>query len=446
MIKKLTSILVLGVLLFSCGDDFTDDYNKLKSEYDQLISQKEELQKKNEELKGENLEMVKNYQGDLVSSFISSTLLSLLNDGDEISKTQPVNIFEDGVLIKTQLRIYKNYINSSANFSSAFEVLEYTHTTNDDGVITKSSSNKYTINWGWENQNCVSIIVSEDDDEYVKLELNTDGQYTKIQQYNDIYEFKYNDNKDIIERKITYDKVNIVISVYEYNSDNNLSKIKSTRNGNLSEEIVFVYEENLTTKKSKSYNNDGNLRTEMNQSFNNNGKIVKFYEFETNDKRKRYRDFTYINNVVSSYEAKTESLNNIGEIISTDYQTIEDIENFKIAQYASYQNNRYHMSYSNFKKSTYTSRTVKNNVETYYYKITAEHFDDHRTEQDKHYIIFNKDGSKKQESSYLEHFEESPYAAKKRETINYENGVAKETIIETNANNSKYGTNWIKQN
>lgn len=441
--KILTLLLI--VFCVSCGEDFTDDYNKLKKEYDQLAKEKEELTHINEKLKGDKLELVKESQNTLVTNFVTN-IIQTIDDDDNIYGTEYHNVFEEGKLAQTIVKKRKD--NFSLKYGiDPFSKKIYTHTYNEAGLIIKSTTDAYTIDYGWQNQNCVSIILTQGKYVY-KYTYNINGLITNFKASNYSMEYVYNANEDIKSTK-RIDEDGTVLTEFAYNDDKTLKQVTRKYDGVLTYQKDYNYENNLFTHTTIIKRKTGEFYSKETFSYNADNLLVKYFEHQTHSTEiKRYVDIEYTNKEITKYIRKQENFkNNLLE--KTYHKIVDNIVNYSVPEYPNYQNNRYDAYEDYFKSSrrkTWTAlpdATIKD-VRYYVIENLEERKDDYY-HQTKSKLSLNEDGTSKEKTTFSNWFTEEPYAPKKKEIIEYVNNQPSKTTVYTNNENKKYSIVWTIQ-
>lgn len=437
--------LCVACLAISCGDDFTDDYNKVKKEVDEINKKKEEILKKNEELKGENLELIKSRQATLVSNYITGVLKSFNSVDHEICYSH-FNTFEEGKLTQTTLILYNtDYTINGNKPTEASDKLVYKHSYNEEGVLIKSESKKQTITWGWDNQNCVSILITKGEEEYI-YKLNKSGLYTEIEDNESKTVFTYDTNDNLISSKKTYkDKDLIYNTENKYNSENNLTSSITTRNGEPYREFTYSYTETGNTYSVVRHDDKGELYWDDTVVYDTDGNLVQrkgritdnHYNLEAKYENgvlvyilqddKTYRDGKQ---VLGTKKIFTEMVH-----LDTPFKIVSGLSsnpldfNFKQCRFKKWSFSRYSQKY-----------TLKDNYEIERFLEREKHHNYKRI------LHFDEDDNKIKEIFNNSYFEEAPFAPKSRTVKLFENNVEISTHDEVNDLNQKYiqYQNWVK--
>jgi hypothetical protein len=450
--KSLLLIFLLGILM-SCGEDFTDDYNKLKKEYDQLSEQQKELNKKNEELSAANQKMVIQNQEGLVVNFISKQI-KLIEDDKRLYESRFKNILKDGKLDKTIITEYVRDFDLTDNFQMPISTITYQHTYNDKGIIIKSESNQKLINWGWEDGNCVDIIITRYEPEHsskreyiTTYKINKQGSITSIKYTNLTYNFSYDSNNNLIKKEQINEGKLIRKEEYEYNSDQKLVKLNYFNEKGLFRTDAIKYESDRTifTKDLKSKENNGSYKE---FEYDLNYRIIK--------RTSKSGSYNYLSEVkydnenkVSYYKYEAKDYNGSTLISGTTKEITNIIHNTRQTYLQLNYSNYIQFNTSELKSFKYKELQFEEGDADFSLKESYELV---RKNEDKNFqtiskINFDKDENKIKELVNTEFFEEAPFAPKKREIKTFENNALISTVMQTNTiNKSSYYQGWKTQN
>ncbi|MCT4615286.1 MAG: hypothetical protein N4A49_10480 [Marinifilaceae bacterium] len=438
-LMKSVLIISLAIFAISCGDDYTDDYDKAKKEYDQLVKENSELLELNKKLKDNELKAVKESQNNLITNFITNTLQNI-NEDNDIVNTQYKNIFEDGKLHQTIVK--KRIARFGLEYNNKpIEEKIYTHSYNENGIIIQSKYSNITIDYGWKNSKCISIILTEGNEKFY-FEYNEEGEITSLKGNEVDIKYTYDENYNII-KIIDSSEKDIYTKEFEYLDNNKLSKYTWKVGDVVIYETNYSYENGVSTIDNKSYLRTGEFYEQSRFKFNANNRLLEYYEHQTHSSIiKRYIEIEYTDDKISKYTRRQENYTSDNKLKMRYHKLIDEITNFKIAMYPKYVNNRYDAYNDDFRKARFKtwseSPSGEINISGFnIYENQEARRDDyyHKTET---ITELNPDGTIKEKTIFSNWFTKPPYAPQKKETSIYENSKPKSKKVYSNSKNEEY--------
>ena len=284
MNNKIFYILTLVFFVFaSCGDEMKDEYEQIKKDLEKAKSELSEAEKAAAKLKEEEKELVIASQKSKIDKFVNWYFrIYIVRSSKYITSNDFTikNIFEESKLTKTVISYNSCDAISMESYYKHLNLKQtLVHTSNDDGLITKSECDEYTVDWIWESSKRLKfilkmkeqvdkrryeIVINEnnqllsDEAFYAsygqrshcyKTECNEAGLITKIEVFNSKdelnagYYYKYDSNNNIIEHKVKEGSSEYVYE-YSYDTENRITRIytKKSRAG-LEIEKTFTYKD-----------------------------------------------------------------------------------------------------------------------------------------------------------------------------------------------------------
>lgn len=469
--KIIKSIYVLTLIgfLFSCGDDFTDDYNKLKEEYDkiadekkaleneseELKKQKDELDKKNQKLKDYNLKSVQENQETVVTNFITN-MVQLMN-GERLFDSSYQNVFVDGKFINTIVKYAVNdFYENSGQINLPVQTTTYVHKTNEDGVIVESNSDKLTISYGWDNGNCVKIVVNEKG--YLDIyEMNSEGALTFYE--NSTYKTKltYNENGNLTSSVKTKKSSKEEIERFDYSYTDTGKIYMRTKHtyGKKRYTCTYEYEDDRTIYHREHFSSvDTDEVTEtLDQIYDVFGNILLHKHIQSN--RDDIVEATYANGKLVTYKSEYFKKKNGVRCYGHKYE-YTNIKSFDGAGLSlEIDGNGVNIKIgilNSYTKKYYKYTELSNPIDGLNYETKfMTHQDVVNCDKDKSYnmlseIRYDEDGKKMVSVEYSNFFAASPCSPQKKVETNFTAGEVTKTYVNKVNSRDAWDWEWELQN